>query len=593
MNVDESVQVIAEMSLDVQVEKKVREDDVLEPRTERTIESRVAAAESLNIIPAPAPRDSDDHGPTSTVTNAKHRRDDIAAVGVRFHRPPRLRIRTSPDHPDIHAPVMPTVVLDPDQLPDFYPTSATLTTPSTSHDTTNNPIDNDDTNDSARMQAAFDNRYDVYMFYRDPPVLPLMSPSLVQNSFMLWREAVQTILADLDRGRPLSRVICVALHEDRPSQPQSQSLSQSLPQPLSSLSLSQTHETLADSSVVVETGSDPPVYDGLGAVCGVVIDLLAVKRYTLPSRTTPATPDTTSTAASALPLPSASAHASSPTTVSNPVIFVRYAPISRCPGVFEAVAASARELPYNGACQKTVFCTRGEIAWALHTLAAQAGCVDEAYRRRWAESNRGSNSSGSRGSGSGSGSGGGGGSGSAPSSPQDTAHPELVFALSCLRPTDEPWFPFEEAERERRRERAVRKQARADARQARDAQIREGKVASKRATAERRRLRCEREQREVDERLAVVKARKAEGDAMNRTCDQLGCEEIALIQCARCRQTVYCREQREFRVDLYRVSVCMCVTFHSVIDVLQCRTVVSLRFLSPHVILCLPLSYSA
>ena len=163
--------------------------------------------------------------------------------------------------------------------------------------------------------------------------------------------------------------------------------------------------------------------------------------------------------------------------------------------------------------------------------------MDEAYRQRWVESsssNRSSSSSNST---------------STSSSPQDTVHPELVFALSCLRPTDEPWFPFEEAERERRRERAVRKQARADARLARDTQIREGKAASKRATAERRRLRCEREQREVDERLAVVKARKAEGDAMNRTCDQLGCEEIALIQCARCRQAVYCREQRELLAD--------------------------------------------
>jgi hypothetical protein len=50
--------------------------------------------------------------------------------------------------------------------------------------------------------------------------------------------------------------------------------------------------------------------------------------------------------------------------------------------------------------------------------------------------------------------------------------------LSWLRPTDEPSFPFDEAEMTRRWERAQRKQGRADIRLAREVRIAEGKAPS-------------------------------------------------------------------------------------------------------------------
>jgi hypothetical protein len=123
--------------------------------------------------------------------------------------------------------------------------------------------------------------------------------------------------------------------------------------------------------------------------------------------------------------------------------------------------------------------------------------------------------------------------------------PELLFLLSCLRPTDEPSFPFEEAEMTRRWERAQRKQERADIRLAREVQIAEGKAACKRETAARRRLRGERQQREEEERLAAVADGTAAGFDMNRTCELVGCEEVALLQCGICHRASYCRVQRE------------------------------------------------
>jgi hypothetical protein len=78
-----------------------------------------------------------------------------AADGMPLHRPPRLRIRSA-GHTDIHAYVLPAVVLDPDQLPDFYPPPTTST--KTGHD------DDDDSHGSS-MQSAFDNRYDVFVFF--------------------------------------------------------------------------------------------------------------------------------------------------------------------------------------------------------------------------------------------------------------------------------------------------------------------------------------------------------------------------------------------------------------------------------------------
>ncbi len=519
IGLEQQMEEASELALDI------GRGDVLDTMTDRENDPVQSLLQPLNI-PIPDPRNGMFTGAQSRVSPIRGRsptagqRNSSAADGQRFQRPPRLRIRRA-DQTDIHAPVFPTVVLDPDQLPDFYPSPipTELTTASGAMSDTAITCDIDASH-SASMLSAFDNRYDVYLYFHDPPVLPSLPPPLVQNSFLLWRQAILSIAAELDSGVSLSRVICLALQDGPQLLSQSQLQIQSQSQ-----SQSQPQETLGDSTVTPE--------DGPGTVCGVVIDLLAIKRYSLPIRTTATPASSTATA---------TAPSSTPAIVSNPVIFVRYAAIHRSPAAREAVMASAHDLPDNGACQKTVYCSHGEIAWALHTLAAQAGCVDEAYRRRWEEDNNNNSSSGSS---SGSSSSSNSGSSSGSCRPHDSAQPDLMFLLSCLRPTDEPSFPFEEAEMIRRWERAQRKQERADIRLAREVQIAESKAACKRETAERRRLRGERQQREEEERLAAVRDGTVAGLDMNRTCELVGCEEVALLQCGVCHRASYCRVQRE------------------------------------------------
>ncbi len=171
---------------------------------------------------------------------------------------------------------------------------------------------------------------------------------------------------------------------------------------------------------------------------------------------------------------------------------------------------------------ETFFCDHAEIMWGLHTLAAQAGCVDEAYRRTWEAS-----------------------------SPH---HRSGLFLLSCLRPTDEPTFPAAEAEEFRRQERALRKQTRVDIRRAREGRIVLGKAVSKQQTAQRRQLRDEWQQRDEEERVALIAAGKAVYLADIRMCDKIGCEEVAMCRCSLCHDAYYCCRRREWCCDTLHIS---------------------------------------
>lgn len=313
---------------------------------------------------------------------------------------------------------------------------------------------------SGSMRQAFDNGYDTFQFFQnDPPSIghPLLS---IQTGFLLWRQLVRSIVSGLDVGVPLARVLC--------------------------LTLGGSPAVDADSSSISEDA----------AAFGVVMDIVAVKRYNSTGTST-GTGTGTSTGI--------------PTPTATPVIFVRYAAIDNSPVVPEAILDAASDLPSGGAHQKTFFCTRGEIVWALHTLAAQAGCVDEAYRQRWEAS-----------------------------SPHNSSQRQL-FMLSCLRPTDEPMRPTTEAEESRRLEQALQKEARAAARMIKEGQIAFGKEVSKQDTAERR----QREETERARRIAEIYPSLATGEVAGRWCHKAGCTEFALLQCGRCRTTHYCGRRRE------------------------------------------------
>jgi hypothetical protein len=198
-----------------------------------------------------------------------------------------------------------------------------------------------------------------------------------------------------------------------------------------------------------------------------------------------------------------------------PVIFVRFAELAPTAGpggiITKEITKSMSDLPAGGL-SRTICCTPGEIDHVLHILREASGAVDGGYRKKWEKKNRNNGK---------------------------------LFQLSMLRPPLKPSFPLEEAEAKRRAERAARKEYRRKIREDRDKEIAKGKAESKKQTQVRRKLRASRLEEERKSRMAVVMNRKANGEAMNRMCHMLGCEEVALIQCSQCKQACYCQVKRK------------------------------------------------
>ena len=227
--------------------------------------------------------------------------------------------------------------------------------------------------------------------------------------------------------------------------------------------------------------------DGIAGGRGVVIDIEDIKR-----------------------LPSTS---SEPQSI--PVIFVRFSELKPPTGpggiITTEITKSLSDLPPGGL-SRNICCTPGEIDHVLKILGDACSGVDEAYRKKWEKKNRNNGK---------------------------------LFRHSMLRPPMKPSFPKEEAEAKRRAERAARKEFRRVLREKRDMEIAAGKAESKKATLLRRKQRELRLEEERKSRMAIVMSRKANGEAMNKMCHVLGCQEIALIQCSQCKQACYCQIKRK------------------------------------------------
>lgn len=197
-----------------------------------------------------------------------------------------------------------------------------------------------------------------------------------------------------------------------------------------------------------------------------------------------------------------------------PVLFVRFAELTVTgPGgiITEEIAKSMADLPTRGL-TRTICCTSGEIDYILKILVAAMSDVTEVYRKKW-EKKKGYN--------------------------------KKLFRLSMLRPPVKPSFPLEDADAVRRAERAARKADRKIQREKRGLLIAAGKAENKKQTILRREQRAVLLEKGKESRLAIVATRKADGEAMNKMCHVLGCQEIALIQCSQCKQACYCGVRRK------------------------------------------------
>jgi hypothetical protein len=183
-----------------------------------------------------------------------------------------------------------------------------------------------------------------------------------------------------------------------------------------------------------------------------------------------------------------------------PVIFVRYAVNDSAKECYhndrEAIDRSAKELSDEGLNQKRIACSRDEIQYVVSLLQEQEACVDEAYRTKWKKK---------------------------------SALNGTLFRLSLLRPTLEPLFPYRTAQLKQRAER----------------QAREVKHIEQLARRQRRHERMVNLEIEDQQRKDELQMRLARDELVDRVCSKPGCEEWALLQCARCPNAYYCRLSRK------------------------------------------------
>ena len=183
-----------------------------------------------------------------------------------------------------------------------------------------------------------------------------------------------------------------------------------------------------------------------------------------------------------------------------PVIFVRYAATDSTQESYlvdrKAIDHSAKELSDEGISQKRISCSLDEIQYVVSLLQEHEACVDEAYRAKWTEK---------------------------------SALNGTMFRLSLLRPTLEPLFPYRTAQLKLRAER----------------QAREVKGIEQLARRQRRFERMVMLEVEDQQRKDELEMRLARDEIVDRVCSKPGCEEWALLQCARCPNVVYCRLSRK------------------------------------------------
>ena len=181
-----------------------------------------------------------------------------------------------------------------------------------------------------------------------------------------------------------------------------------------------------------------------------------------------------------------------------PVIFVRYAVTDSAQEslVREAIDNSVKELSDQGVSQRRISCSLEEIQHVVSLLQEQEACMDEAYRLQWKEK---------------------------------SALNGTVFRLSLLRPTLEPLFPHRTAQLKQRAERLAREEKRME-------QL---------ARHQRRIERMMKLEAEEQMRKDELQMRRDRGEIVDKVCCKLGCEEWALLQCARCPNAWYCRFERK------------------------------------------------
>ena len=197
-----------------------------------------------------------------------------------------------------------------------------------------------------------------------------------------------------------------------------------------------------------------------------------------------------------------------------PVIFVRYVATDSTQESNlvdrEAIEHSAKELYDDGISLKRISCSLDEIQYAASLLQEQEACVDEGYRTKWKE---------------------------------NSALNGTLFRLSLLRPTLEPLFPYRTAQLKLRAER----------------QAREVKRIEQLARRQRRYERMVKLEAEEQQRKDELETRLARDELVDRVCSKPGCEEWALLQCARCPNACYCRLSRKSIGSVLLSFVLLCI----------------------------------